>query len=396
MDRPEIYDQAQGRDYDVLHGWRETLLGLGQAVLDLLGSNSTVVTGLAATQTGPTSLSIDLAAGDIYQLAQVDAASYGSLSVDTTLTMQQGYAASQVLALSTAGLSSGQSRWALIQATFTQTDNIPSDDPNGGLLPYLNTSNPTGPAWSGPNNSGATQPTRRQGICTVSVIYGIAATTGSEVPPNPSANNVGLYLIDLAYGQTAITSSEILVAGPSVGTGVPSNYPQAPFLAGLLNSHHSGGAGQAPKIKLTSEVQGQLPAANIAAPAVQVVNGPSSFAASGIPGAVSVMVSGASRYLLHVQLDGNYDNTNGTPVAPIINFQIKDGTTVLANLVVNYQGGAGQIAIAYNGPLSFGGPIILPAPASGSYTVTPTDAETDGASHAYSNTSIKAVATALL
>jgi hypothetical protein len=92
--------------------------------------------------------------------------------------------------------------------------------------------------------------------------YGNVATSGSEAPPNPTAGWVPLYLIDLAFGQMQVTANEILTAGPSVGANVPSNYPQAPFLAGLLNSHHGGITGQAPKIKLASEVQGILPPAN--------------------------------------------------------------------------------------------------------------------------------------
>jgi hypothetical protein len=58
-------------------------------------------------------------------------------------------------------------------------------------------------------------------------------------------------MVDLAYGQTAVAQSQIKTCGPSVGTGVPTNYPVAPFLAGLLNSHHGGVAGQAPQIKMT-------------------------------------------------------------------------------------------------------------------------------------------------
>lgn len=62
MHRPQIYDQAQGRDYDVLMGWREALYALGQLAQDMPGSNATIVTGLAASQT---CLVIDLAAGNL-------------------------------------------------------------------------------------------------------------------------------------------------------------------------------------------------------------------------------------------------------------------------------------------------------------------------------------------
>jgi hypothetical protein len=231
VDRFIIYDQAQNRDYDILHGDRRALYGLGQAALDLLGSSGTVIAGLGAT--APGALTINLAAGDIYQLAAVDSSAYGSIAADATQTMQQGYALAQSVTLSTTGISSGQSRYTLIQATFSQTDDIPSDDPNGGILNYLNATNPSGPPWSGPSNSGAAQNTRRKGVCVISTVNGAPATTGSEVPPNPSGGNVPLYLVDLAFGQSVITLAQILVAGPSVGVGVPSNYPEAPFLAGL-------------------------------------------------------------------------------------------------------------------------------------------------------------------
>jgi hypothetical protein len=275
MHRPIIFDQAQARDYDVAHGWREILYGLGQALADLLGQTGTVVSGLAATQTGSPSLTINIAAGDIYQLANVDTTAYGPLLADTTQTIQQGFALAQTVLLTTSGLAGGQSRYALITAAFSQADTIPADDPNGGILNYLNASNPSGSPWSGPANAGTTQNTRRQGLCTIGVTYGTVATTGSEVPPNAPGGTVGLFLIDLAFGQTTVTNAQIKTAGPSVGTGVPGNYPVAPFLAGLLNSHHGGTTGQAPKILLTgaAEVQGILPATNYGPLAAQLATG---------------------------------------------------------------------------------------------------------------------------
>lgn len=57
----------------------------------------------------------------------------------------------------------------------------------------------------------------------------------------------------MANGASTIVTGNIAVAAG------------APFLAGLLASHHSGGAGQAPKVSLTAEVQGVLPPANLPA-----------------------------------------------------------------------------------------------------------------------------------
>jgi microcystin-dependent protein len=77
------------------------------------------------------------------------------------------------------------------------------------------------------------QPARRTATVAVQVVYGNVATTGSEVPPNPTAGWVPLYLVDLAFGQTQITAAQILTAGPLAGGNVPSNYPRAPFLQAL-------------------------------------------------------------------------------------------------------------------------------------------------------------------
>lgn len=250
MHRRIIFDQAQARDYDILHGFREILYGLGQVIFDLLGQSGTVVTGLGASPSSPASMVVGLAQGDIYSLTSVDATAYGSIPLDNTLTMQQGFAAAQSVTLSTSGLGVGQSRWALISAAFSQTDTIPGDDPTGGILNYFNSANPTIPLV-GPNGNNTAQNTQRQGLCTISVSYGAVASTGSEVPPNAPASSVGCYLVDLIFGQSTVTAPEILVAGPSVGNNVPNNYPIMPTLAGLLSSHHGGTLGQAPKIKMT-------------------------------------------------------------------------------------------------------------------------------------------------
>lgn len=234
MDRPIIYDESQARDYDPLHGWREACRALAALAQDLLGSTGPFVTGLSATPTAPASLTVNIAAGSIYAQAALDATAYGALGDDTTMVVQQGFAAAQSVVLTTSGLSSGQSRYALIWAEFSQSDTIPDDDPTAGLLNYIDTTNPDGPPWSGPNNNNTPQNTRREGVCTIGVTYGNVAASGSEAPPNAPGSAVGLYLVDLAFGQTTVTSGDILVAGPNAGSNVPANYPQAPFLAGLV------------------------------------------------------------------------------------------------------------------------------------------------------------------
>ena len=266
MKRPIIYSEEQGRTFDILSAFRDYMESDARILEDVLNSKITLVHGFGATPTSTASLTVNLAEGSVYMQAPVDANAYGALAADSRTIEQMGRAAAQSVTLSTSAITSGQSQWALVQTTFSQVDSVAPNDPNSGVLPFYNSGNPSSP-FQGPNNSGGVLNTLRSGVADVSVIYGAAATTGSEVPPQPTTGYVPLYLIDLTYGQTAITSSDILTAGPSVGTNVPSTYPYAPFLAGLLQSHHNGNPGQAPKVQLGNalEVQGILPLANLPA-----------------------------------------------------------------------------------------------------------------------------------
>lgn len=256
--RPIIYSLAQIRSFDILWGFRDALIATCDLAEMTLGNQSTVIDGFLASPTGPASLVINLTSGMILSLAAVDALVYGSLSADSDQIMQIGQAAAGPITFNTSGLSADQNKWALVQVGFAQADDIPSDDPNGGVLPYVNVSNPLDP-FEGPNNSGAMQNTRRKGLAVVQIIYGAAATTGSEVPPTPSAGFAPLYLVNLTFGQTAITSVQL--AGPTAFSG----YQNAPYFPGVIGSipggtgsHHGGIAGQANKIVLTAglEVQG--------------------------------------------------------------------------------------------------------------------------------------------
>lgn len=264
MNRSIIYSGEQGRTFDQLWQWRDQLAAIGGLELDLAGQTTTVVGGLAATPTAPASLQINLAAGRIYQQAAMDATSYGSLPSDADIVQQQGYAPAQSVLLTTAALSAGQSQWVLIEAQFSQVDQVRAGDPTGGVLYYYNSANPTQP-FQGPGGNGQAQNTERLATISIKALYGSPSTTGSEVPPQPEVGWVPLYLIDLTFGQSAILSGNILVAGPSVGANVPSNYPGAPFIAGLLNKHHTGVPGAAPRIDLTAEVKNLLPLANMPA-----------------------------------------------------------------------------------------------------------------------------------
>lgn len=301
--RPIIYSEEQGRTFDILWGWRDAMIALSQMEQDITGSVATQFGGFVASATGPASLTINLGAGRIYQQAAVDSTSYGAIASDSDIIQQQGAAGAQQVTFTTSALSAGQSQWALVEAQFSQVDQIAVGDPTGGLLLYYNSANPAQPL-QGPGNNGQIQPTTRLGTVAIKVIYGAPATTGSEVPPQPETGWAPMYLVDLTFGQTSIISNQILVAGPSVGSNVPSNYPGAPFVAGLLSQHHKGIAGQAPQIDLTSEVKNVLPLSNI--PASNTAGGVAVFKqGSGNPNgnvAGNSNVNGAN--------DLYWDNTN--------------------------------------------------------------------------------------
>lgn len=267
MDRSIIYSQEQGRSFDFCSFEKDALFALGRVYSGVMGmavSQATVIDGFAASQTSPASLSINLAAGHIYSVAAIDATSFGALPLDTSNVYNQGRTAAQAVTLTTTGIASGQKQWALIEVQFQSVDAVRASDPNGGIPLFWNSSNPASPL-NGQAGNGLTIPTVRQGVAAIQVIYGTAVSAGSEVPPAPTVGWTPMYLIDLAFGQTTILNGQINISAPSSGPNVPSNYQQAPFVAGLLNSHHNGKIGQAPKIQLSSaaEVQGVLPLANL-------------------------------------------------------------------------------------------------------------------------------------
>ena len=187
------------------------MLGLAKLASSLMGGN-TYVHGLACTPSSPASMVVNVAAGQIYSLQNIDGTAYSSLPADTTHSiLKQGYVLDAQQFTLTAPSTSGYSINYLIQATYADVD--------GGstVLPYYNAANPS-VAWSGPNNSGSAQFTVRQGMCIVSLKAGVAATTGTQITPSPDTGCTGLYVITVAQGATSVTAGNIAV------------YANAPFL----------------------------------------------------------------------------------------------------------------------------------------------------------------------
>jgi hypothetical protein len=227
MDRPIIYPQEQARTFDLLNGYVQQLISIGALWNDLSAGITTALGGWAPTYNG--NLTVTLGSGRLYQVEDIDTTAYSSLSANTTQVVQQAINPGQTLTFTTAGLTSGQSQWVLVEVIYAQADTIPSNDPTGGVLTYANPASPTEP-YIGPNNAGTSQPTLRQAQAVLQLKYGTPATTGSQVPPSVDAGYQPMYLVNLTYGQTSITSADLFIAGPTVTPNPPAY--TAPFYTG--------------------------------------------------------------------------------------------------------------------------------------------------------------------
>ncbi|MDE2239308.1 MAG: hypothetical protein KGJ73_05180 [Rhodospirillales bacterium] len=211
MDRNIVYPGSIPLDTDILSTNRNAMVGIAALTAATLGK-SVVADGLACTPTSPPSLAVVVGPGSITQLAALDATAYGSLLADVTDQIVKTGVNLQATNFSlSAPTGSGQSINYLIEAAFEESDTDPV------VLPYVNAANPTQP-FSGPANSGTAQNTQRVQRVQLQVKPGAAASSGTQTTPAVDAGWVGLYVVTVNYGQTAITAASI------------ETLPQAPFL----------------------------------------------------------------------------------------------------------------------------------------------------------------------
>ena len=269
------------------------MVGLARAMADMLGSTGTVVSGFATSPTAPTSMQVSVASGDVLSLQNIDGTAFSDVPADVShAILKQGIALDPTLLTLTAPATSGQSIVYLVEVGYqdVDTDNV--------VLPYYNAAAPAQP-FTGPGGAGASQPTTRHGAAIVQAKAGIAATTGQQAAPAADSGFVGIFTVTVAAGQTAITSPNIAqVAG-------------APFLAGLLNAHHGGVAGQAPKINLAGEVAGVLPLANLPTSVQQAASGAGSVSAALQRDVVTLAIQLARLKAAGIQLPDGFDDTFG-------------------------------------------------------------------------------------
>jgi hypothetical protein len=220
MDRNIVYPGSIPLDTDILYPNRNAMVAIAALTAATLGS-TTIADGLACTPTSPASLTVNVGPGSITLLSPVDPTAYGSLAADLTdQIVKTGINLQSTPFALTAPASSGQSINYLIEAAFSETDTDPL------VLPYVNAANPSQP-YSGPANSGTAQNTMRIARAQLQVKPGAAAPAGSQTTPAVDSGWVGLYVVTVNYGQSAITSANIATAAgaPFISYKLPSLRP---------------------------------------------------------------------------------------------------------------------------------------------------------------------------
>lgn len=223
VDRRTFYYGQIPLDSDLLMVGQDYMAGIAKLSEAVLGT-SAALAGLSVGASSPAALTVLMAPGMIYQQANLEATALGSLGTTLIPVVKQGVNLNATTVPSTgsfvAPTTPGYSVNILIEVQYQDLDGALT------VLPYRNAAQPTVP-FNGPGNTGVQQSTTRQGIVGVQAKIGIAATTGTQLTPTPDAGWVGLSVVTLAYGQTAITAANIAAYGappfiPVTLPGIPS------------------------------------------------------------------------------------------------------------------------------------------------------------------------------
>jgi hypothetical protein len=215
VDRQIVYPGGIPLDTDILNIERNIMVALGYLAQATLGTDI-VADGLVCAPTLPASMSVTIGPGCVTQFSVVDPLAFGSLPAAPTVPlMKLGINVETTTFTLTAPTASGQAIDYLLEASFLESDATPV------ILPYYNAASP-GMPYSGPGNSGAPQNTQRLQSVQFQMKAGAPGGAGTQLPPNVDAGWVGLYVITLTTGQTAVTAANITVL------------PDAPFIAWKL------------------------------------------------------------------------------------------------------------------------------------------------------------------
>jgi hypothetical protein len=203
VDRIIVYPAAVPLETDILSSQKFAMMGLAKLAEVVLG-NAPALIGLPCTP--GTGLKVSVGAGQVYNVANIDATPYSSLAADTTHnTLKQGILLDPVVLNCPAPGTVGQSINYLVEVAYQEIDT------NSVVLPFYNASNPSVP-YSGPGGLGAASNTIRSGQCVVQVKAGAAATTGSQTTPAVDSGFIAAYVVTVAYGAASISGGNIAVA----------------------------------------------------------------------------------------------------------------------------------------------------------------------------------------
>jgi hypothetical protein len=201
MDRQIVYSGQIPLSTDLLSAEKNAYLALLKLAAGVLGTN-TLINGLSCVPTNPASDSVIVNPGEVYSLQTLDANAYSDLGTDSRSVLKQGIITSQTTLNLAQPATIGYSVNYLIEVAFSETD------AGSTILPYYNSGNPAQP-YSGPGGTGAFQNTVRQDTIIIQAKAGIAAPTNSQATPTVDVGFIGLFVVQVDYGQTAIGSNHI-------------------------------------------------------------------------------------------------------------------------------------------------------------------------------------------
>lgn len=217
MDRAIIYPGQVPLETDLLKTNQFGMVGLAKLAQAMFGTAGAAV-GFTTTQTVVPSLAVLVGPGEIYSSENLEATAFSSLPQDLAHTvLKQGIALDATTLAVTPPGTPGFSINFLVQVDYQDLDS------GSTVLPYYNATNP-GVAYSGPANSGASQPVTRRGAVVVNLKAGTAAATGTQTTPAPDAGKFGLYVVTVANGASSVVNANI------------SAYPGSALLTAPLTS----------------------------------------------------------------------------------------------------------------------------------------------------------------
>jgi hypothetical protein len=208
------------------------MTAVGQLAQAVLGT-ATIVAGFTVSPTNPTSLSVILSAGQIYQQENLEASAISGLAVDTHTIIKQGINLDPLTLTLVPPTTIGFAQNVLIEAQYSDSD------AGLTLLSYQNPADRT-QTFQGSGGNGQKQATVRKGIVAIQLKAGVAATSGTQTTPLPDAGWVGLSVVTVAYGQTSVTGTNIAPYAnapylPVTLPGVPAGVQAGTWTFGIDN-----------------------------------------------------------------------------------------------------------------------------------------------------------------